>query len=161
MVRSSNAMAPVFTLPDSAGKLVSLSDYRGKNVLLAFYPGDFTPICTNQLREYSEANNLFARHNTVVLAVSIDTPQSHAAFKEKHKLDLTLLSDYDPKGAVGKQYGAYDEHQTAEQRALFLIDGEGIIQWSYLSPLDKNPGVDRIIEALQSFDADGRTAAHA
>ena len=145
--------APDFSLPATAGGEISLREYRGQPVILVFYPADWSPVCGDQLALYNEVLPLFQEHNAQVLAISVDGLWSHRAFAESRNLGFPLLSDFEPKGAVARAYGAYDSKAGINRRALFVLDGEGIIRWSYVSPSDVNPGADGILSALESLSA--------
>ncbi|MCW3467562.1 redoxin domain-containing protein [Chitinophaga nivalis] len=138
--------APVFTLSASPDTPVTLSDYRGKNVILAFYPADWSPVCSDQMALYNEMLAVFQQYNAVLLGISVDGVWCHQAFAKDRHLHFNLLADFEPKGAVARSYGVYEGG--VSQRALFVIDGKGIIRWSYLSPIGENPGADGILEAL-------------
>jgi len=143
--------APPFTLPTSPGRHVSLADYRGQPVVLAFYPADWSPVCGDQMSLYSALKEEWDRLGAVLLGISVDGPWSHVAFTNARGLRVQLLADFEPKGAVSRAYGVYDELKGTSGRALFVIDSEGIIKWSYLSPDGVNPGADGILEALESL----------
>ena len=145
--------APDFTLPVTPDQTVSLSDFRGRPVVLAFYPNDFSPVCGDQMGLYNEILSEFHKHHAELLGISVDSSWCHGAFSETRKLHFPLLSDFEPKGAVAKSYGVYREHEGTAARALFVIDAEGIIRWSYLSPVGVNPGADGILDALEGLDA--------
>jgi peroxiredoxin len=138
-------------LSDQAGEPVSLRDFRGRPVVLVFYPADFSPVCGDQLVLYNEVLPLFEEYNARVLAVSVDGMWCHKAFAEARNLRFPLLSDFEPKGAVARDYGVYDAENGHSQRALFVIDAQGIIRWSYVSPAGVNPGADGILNALASL----------
>lgn len=143
--------APDFTLPSSTGERVSLSDFRGQLVVLVFYPADWSPVCGDQLALYNEVLPLFEEHGAQVLAISVDGIWCHKAFAENRNLRFSLLADFEPKGAVARLYGVYDAEKGLAQRALFVIDAKGVIRWSYVSPVDVNPGADGILNALESL----------
>jgi peroxiredoxin len=145
--------APDFSLPVTPDQMLSLSDFRGRTVILAFYPNDFSPVCGDQLALYNEILSEFHKHHAELLGISVDSSWCHAAFASTRKLHFPLLADFEPKGAVAKRYGAYREQEGTAARALFVIDGEGIIRWSYLSPVGVNPGADGILDALESLDS--------
>ena len=147
----SGTPAPDFTLSDQAGEPVSLRNFRGRPVVLVFYPADFSPVCGDQLVLYTEVLPLFEEYNAQVLAVSVDGIWCHKAFAEARNLRFPLLSDFEPKGAVARAYGAYDAENGHSRRALFVIDAQGIIRWSYVSPASVNPGADGILNALASL----------
>ncbi len=143
--------APTFSLHDGDGKQVSLADFRGRPVVLVFYPFDWSPVCGDQLALYNELLDEFAALKAQVLALSIDSTYCHAAFARDRKYRFPLLADFEPKGQVARAYGAYEPHEGCAERALFVIDAAGVIRWSYLSPMDVNPGADGILTALESL----------
>ena len=146
--------APAFTLQSTPDQSFSLSDFRGRPVVLAFYPADWSPVCGEQIALYNEMREEFADYNAQVLGISVDGVWCHKAFAENKNIRLPLLSDFEPKGAVSRKYGAYDKQGGTSQRALFVIDGNGMIRWSYLSPMDVNPGADGIFAALDRLAAE-------
>ena len=143
--------APDFTLSCTADQRLSLSELQGKLVVLVFYPADFSPVCGDQLALYNELHSDFHRLGAEIVAISVDGVWCHAAFREARHLHFTLLSDFEPKGAVAKQYGVYREQEGTTERALFVLDRDGVIRWSYLSPVGVNPGADGILEALEAL----------
>lgn len=145
--------APEFSLPVTPDQKVSLSELRGRPVILAFYPADWSPVCGDQMALYNEILPEFHKHHAELLGISVDGAWCHAAFAQTRKLHFPLLADFEPKGNVARQYGVYSEHEGTAERALFVIDGEGTIRWSYLSPVGVNPGADGILEALESLEA--------
>ena len=144
--------APPFSLPVTANQNVSLSDFAGQTVILAFYPADWSPVCGDQMALYNELMSVFHKHKAVILGVSVDGPWCHGAFAEARKLHFPLLADFEPKGAVARSYGAYREDGGTSERALFVIDGAGVIRWSYKSPIGVNPGADGILDALEAME---------
>jgi peroxiredoxin len=145
------AAAPAFALPVSPSKNVALSDFLGHPVVLVFYPADWSPVCGDQLALYTELEDEFAHLDAKVLGISVDGPWCHEAFAQTRHYSVTLLSDFEPKGAVARSYGVYSESTGTSERALFVIDALGIIRWSYLSPIGVNPGADGILAALESL----------
>ncbi|MCJ8142845.1 redoxin domain-containing protein [Ancylobacter sp. A5.8] len=143
--------APAFTLPATPDQQLALADLRGKPVILAFYPADWSPVCGDQMVLYNEVLPEFHRYGAQLVGISTDGVWCHAAFAGERRLHFPLLSDFEPKGAVARAYGVYREHDGTSERALFVIDGEGIIRWSYLSPLGLNPGADGILDALDAL----------
>jgi peroxiredoxin len=148
---SKGTVAPDFTLHSTPDQTVSLSEFRGQRVILVFYPADWSPVCGDQLALYNELHQVFAEHNAVLIAISVDGIWCHLALAENRKYHFVLLSDFEPKGAVAKSYGAYRDHDGFSERALFVIDEKGIIQWSTISPVGINPGADGILKALESL----------
>ena len=146
-------VAPEFSLPTTPDQKVSLSEFRGKNVVLVFYPADWSPVCGDQLALYNEIFPMLKKQNTEILGISVDGIWCHLAFEKDRKYKFPLLSDFEPKGHVAKTYGAYREKEGVTERALYVIDGEGIIRWNYLSPVGVNPGADGILDALETLSA--------
>jgi peroxiredoxin len=149
--------APDFSLHATPDQLVSLGEFRGTPVILAFYPADFSPVCGDQMALYNELHSEFHRFRAELIGISVDGAWCHAAFKEARHLHLTLLSDFEPKGEVARRYGVYRSGEGTSERALFVIDGDGIIRWSYVSPVGVNPGADGILEALEQLPSSNRT----
>jgi peroxiredoxin len=143
--------APEFSLPVTADQKVSLSDFAGQNLILAFYPADWSPVCGDQMALYNELVGEFKKRGAAILGISVDGPWCHVAFAKARNLHFPLLSDFEPKGAVARTYGVYREEDGTTERALFVIDGEGVIQWSYKSPIGVNPGADGILQALDAM----------
>jgi peroxiredoxin len=149
--------APDFALKVTPDQVRRLSELRGRPVVLAFYPADWSPVCGDQMALYNEILPEFREYGAEMIGISVDGAWCHAAFARDRKLRFPLLSDFEPKGAVSRMYGAYRERDGYSERALFVIDGDGIIRWSYCSPVDVNPGADGILNALESIA--GRSAA--
>jgi peroxiredoxin (alkyl hydroperoxide reductase subunit C) len=143
--------APDFTLPSGPGETISLSDYRGQPVVLVFYPADWSPVCGDQVVLYNELMSIFGGYEAQVLGISVDGVWSHCAFAEARNLGFPLLADFEPKGRVARAYGVYREADGIADRALFVIDAEGIVRWSYVSPIEVNPGADGILAALEAM----------
>ncbi|MGH7638865.1 MAG: redoxin domain-containing protein [Gemmatimonadaceae bacterium] len=148
--------APDFSLPDEQGRQVPLRGFRGRAVVLAFYPGDWSPVCGDQLALYNELVPDFRDMGAELLGISVDSTWSHAAYAKSRNLHFPLLSDFQPRGAVSRRYGAFRDEDGTCQRALFVVDRAGVIAWSYLSPIDVNPGADGIVGALSSLKAPER-----
>jgi len=150
--------APDFTLHSTPDQTVSLREFRGRPVILAFYPADWSPVCGDQMSLYNEVLSEFQRYDAELLGISVDGAWCHAAFAGARKLHFPLLADFEPKGAVARTYGAFRDHDGFCERALFVIYGEGIIRWSYVSPVGVNPGADGILRALDALAPNGRPA---
>ena len=133
-----------------------LSSFRGRPVVLVFYPADWSPVCGDQVALYNEMWREFEDYNAQLLGISVDGAWCHRAFAEARKLKFPLLADFEPKGDVSRRYGAYREKDGFSERALFVIDADGIVRWSYLSPVGTNPGADGIFEALESLTPEQR-----
>ena len=146
-------LAPDFTLHSTPDQSVSLSDFRGQPVILAFYPADWSPVCGDQMALYNELLPEFHRFNAELIGISVDGIWCHLAFAKDRKLRFPLLADFEPKGAVARVFGAYRPQDGTSERALFVIDGEGTIRWSYVSPVGVNPGADGILAALEALPA--------
>jgi peroxiredoxin len=140
--------APDFRLPSAPDQTVALSELRGKPAVLVFYPADWSPVCSEQLGLYSELLPKFYEYDAEVIGISVDGIWSHLAFSKERKLQTPLLADFEPKGAVARRYGVYDEKRGQAERALFVIDPQGVIRWSYVSPGGKNPGAGGVLKAL-------------
>lgn len=145
------AQAPDFALPSTPDQKVSLSEFRGRNVILVFYPADWSPVCGDQLALYNELRDQFDDMNADLIGVSVDGIWCHLAFAKDRGFRLTLLADFEPKGAVAKAYGVYREGEGVTERALFVIDGEGVIRYAYVSPIGINPGANGILKALKEL----------
>ena len=143
--------APEFTLPSDPQKKTSLSEFRGRPVILAFYPADWSPVCGDQMALYNEVLPEFERFNAQLLGISVDGPWCHRAYREHRNLRFPLVSDFEPKGEVARKYGAYRTGEGVAERALFVIDADGRITWSYVSPIEVNPGADGILNALEAL----------
>ena len=150
--------APDFALSSAPGRTVSLADFRGRPVILAFYPADWSPVCGDQMALYNEVLPEFERYNAQLLGISVDGAWCHAAFARDRRLHFPLLADFEPKGAVARRYGVYREGDGFSERALFVVDGDGIVRWSYVSPVDVNPGADGILRALEAIAGAGAPA---
>ena len=144
--------APDFELFATPDQKVKLSELKGKNVIVAFYPADWSPVCSDQMALYNEMLKIFGKYNATVLGISVDSRWCHLAFSQDRKLHFSLLADFEPKGEVSRQFGVYDETAGECKRALFVIDKEGTIAWSYLSPTALNPGADGILDALEELN---------
>lgn len=143
--------APDFCLPTTPDQTVSLSEFRGKNVVLVFYPADWSPVCGDQLALYNEILPMIRRRNAEVLAISVDGVWCHLAYRKDRKLQFPLISDFEPKGDIARRYGAYRQKEGVSERAIFVINDKGVIHWSYVSPIGVNPGADGILDALESL----------
>ena len=148
-----NCLLKCFTLNATPDQLLSRKDYLGKPFILAFYPADFSPVCGDEMTLYNEILPEFRRYNAEILGISVDGPWCHLAFSKDRNLHFPLLSDFEPKGEVARKYGAYDNNKGVCERALFVIDENGIIQWSYLSPIGVNPGAEGVLDALETINS--------
>ena len=145
--------APDFELRTTPDRRVKLSSFLGQPVVLVFYPADWSPVCGDQLALYNELNDEWRTHRAQILGISVDNTWCHMAYAKDHKLRFPLLSDFEPKGEIARRYGAYESGDGTAARALVVIDGDGVIAWSYLSPMGVNPGADGILDALETLEA--------
>jgi peroxiredoxin len=148
--------APEFSLPSGPDKRTSLKELRGRPVVLAFYPADWSPVCGDQMALYNEVLGEFSKYGAQLLGVSVDGVWCHAAFAADRKLHFPLLADFEPKGEVARRYGVYRAKDGFTERSLFVIDRSGTVSWSYLSPISVNPGADGIIDALEKLGKQAR-----
>ena len=144
-------VAPEFTLYATPDQKISLQEFKGRNVILAFYPADWSPVCSDQMALYNEMLKFFKKYDAEIFGISVDSKWCHLAFEQSRNLHFPLLADFEPKGEVSKKYGVYNEEEGECKRALFVIDKDGMIAWSYLSPTAINPGADGILDALESL----------
>jgi peroxiredoxin len=143
--------APDFTLRATADQAVALSQLRGRPVVLVFYPADFSPVCSDQVSLYNELLSEFHTYGAQFVGISVDGVWCHAAFARDRRLHFPLLADFEPKGEVARRYGVYDATAGTCQRALFVLDGKGVVHWRYVSPPGINPGADGILDALDKL----------
>jgi peroxiredoxin len=143
--------APEFQLHVTPDQSVSLNDFHGNPVILAFYPADFSPVCGDQMALYNQVLPEFRRLKAQLLGISVDGVWCHAAFTKDRNLHFPLLADFEPKGAVARNYGVYRQGDGVTERALFVLDSKGLIAWNYLSPIGVNPGADGILAALENL----------
>jgi peroxiredoxin len=149
--------APDFSLHSTPDQLLSLRELRGRPVILAFYPADWSPVCGDQMALYQEILPEFQRYAATLVGISVDGVWCHLAFARERRLQFPLLADFEPKGAVSRRYGAFQPGPGESARALFVIDSQGVIRWSYLSPVGVNPGADGILNALDALQSEERT----
>jgi peroxiredoxin len=150
--------APDFELRSTPSQAVRLSEFRGRPVVLVFYPEDWSPVCTDQLALYQELMPEFRKFEAEVIGISVDGIWSHLAFARDRNLHFPLLADFEPKGEVARRYRVYRAADGTSERALFVIDADGIVAWSYLSPVGVNPGADGILRALEDLAKDPVTS---
>jgi peroxiredoxin len=155
---AAGTVAPDFELPTGPDGKAALSGFRGRSVILAFYPADWSPVCSDQMALYQEVLPVFEGYGAQLLGISVDGVWCHKAFAEQRHLTFPLLSDFEPKGEVSRAYGAYQYDEGTSERALFVLDPKGVITWSYVSPPSVNPGADGILRALEDL-AGGHAAA--
>lgn len=143
--------APNFSLKSTPDQSVSLRDFLGQPVVLAFYPADWSPVCSDQMGLYAQLMPEFKKFDAEVLGISVDGIWSHLAFAKDRKINFPLLADFEPKGAVSQAFGAFEAAVGESARALFVVDKKGVIRWSMLYPDGVNPGADGILSALEKL----------
>ena len=144
--------APDFCLPDANGNIVHLSDYQGKNVVLVFYPLDWSPACSDQLSLYQSELEEFERANAQLIAISVDSIYSHGAWAAVRGLTFPLLSDFHPKGHVTRRYGVMRDSDGFSERALYVIDVTGFIRYAHVSPkLHHIPDIYELLDQLKQL----------
>jgi peroxiredoxin len=151
--------APDFSLPCSPHQSLRLADLRGAPAVLVFYPADWSPVCSEEMSLYEAVRPTFDEYRARVLGLSVDGVWCHAAFAEARGIRYPLLSDFEPKGEVAKRFGVYNDAEGIAERALFVLDPDGVVAWSYLSPRGMNPGADGILAALDELKAREQVSA--
>lgn len=142
--------APQFSLPDQNGNAISLADFADRKLIIAFYPADFSPVCTDQLSLYQEVLAEIEAQAASLVGISVDSHHSHRAFREQLGLTMPLLADFHPKGEVTRAYGAYIEERGHGNRSLVLVE-DGEVKWSHASPTPLEiPGANLIFDALEA-----------
>ncbi len=154
-ILSPGTQAPDFTLNVTPDQKLSLSELRGHPVILAFYPADWSPVCGDEMALFNEILPEFQKYGAELLGISVDGVWCHAAYAKQNNFHFPLLADFEPKGAVSRKYGAYREENGFSERALFVLDKDGKIAWSYCSPVGVNPGADGILQALEDLQKRG------
>ena len=147
--------APDFSLHSTPDQRVSLAEFRGSPLILAFYPADWSAVCGDQMALYNETLSEFKKLGASLLGISVDGSWCHLAFAEQRRLHFPLLADFEPKGEIAQRYGVYRAADGTSERALFVLDGQGVIHWSYVSPIGVNPGADGILNALEGLRRKG------
>jgi peroxiredoxin len=160
-ILSPGTQAPDFTLNVTPDQKLRLSELRGRPVILAFYPADWSPVCGDEMALFNEVLPEFQKYGAELLGISVDGAWCHAAYAKDNNLHFPLMSDFEPKGAVSNQYGAYRQHDGFSERALFVLDEGGKIIWSYLSPVAVNPGADGVLQALEDLKSKKVTHGYA
>src|SRR4030081_2942544 len=138
-ILAAGTVAPNFTLRVTPDQNLTLSDLKGKPVILAFYPADWSPVCGDQVTLYNEILPEFHKHDAELLGISVDGAWCHAAFARDRHLHFPLLADFEPKGEVARKYRAYRTSEGICERALFVLGRQGTIAWSYCSPIAASP----------------------
>ncbi|MCC6944751.1 MAG: redoxin domain-containing protein [Thermomicrobiales bacterium] len=148
---SAGTTAPDFTLKASSDREITLGGLRGKPVILAFYPADWSPTCSDQMALYQQVLPEFERFGAQLLGISVDSVWCHKAFAADRGLTFPILADFHPHGAVSDLYGTFNAESGMAARSLFVLDKDGVIAWSYLAPPGVNPGADGILAALEAL----------
>ena len=148
---ASGMKAPSFTLRVTPDQTLSLSEFAGRRVILAFYPADWSPVCGDQMTLYNHVLSEFRKKGAELVGISVDGAWCHQAFARDRNLHFPLLADFHPKGEVSRAYGAYRDDVGESARALFIVDEKGTVSWSHLSPVAVNPGADGILDALDQM----------
>jgi peroxiredoxin len=143
--------APDFELRSTPDQSLALSELRGRPVVLVFYPEDWSPVCSDQLTLYQELLPEFERFEAQLVGISVDGIWCHLAFAKDRHLQFPLLPDFEPKGEVSRRYGVYRAADGTSERALYVLDRDGVVRWSYVSPVGVNPGADGILKALEEL----------
>jgi peroxiredoxin len=145
--------APEFTLKTEEGEDFTRADLLGQTTVLVFYPFAFSPVCTDQLNLYEEVLDDIAAQGARLYGVSCDASWSQRAFREKLGVTIPQLSDFEPKGAATRAFGALHPGGFP-QRALVIVDPEGVVQWSYQAPSPGElPGANLIFDGLKTVNA--------
>jgi peroxiredoxin len=144
--------APDFSLMDPNGQTCSLSEFRGRPLVLVFYPLDWSPTCSDQLSLYQSEIEEFAKHGAQILAISVDSIYSHGAWAAVRGLTFPLVSDFEPKGEVARRYRVYRRRDGFSERALFVVDAEGVIRYATVAPkLNHIPDIYELFQALEAI----------
>jgi peroxiredoxin len=143
--------APEFELRSTPDQTVSLAEFQGRPVILAFYPEDWSPVCSDQMALYQELLPEFQKFDAELVGISVDGVWCHLAFAKDRNLHFPLLADFEPKGKVARAYHVYRAKDGTSERALYVIDANGVVQWGYVSPVGVNPGADGILRALENL----------
>jgi peroxiredoxin len=154
-ILAAGARAPDFKLHVTPDQLLSLDEMRGKRIVLAFYPADWSPVCGDQMALYNQVLPEFRNRRAEIFGISVDGAWCHQAFAQARNLHFPLLADFEPKGEMARAYGAYRASEGVCERALFVIDEKQTIVWSYCSPIAVNPGADGILDALDAMPKGG------
>ncbi len=160
MILQEGSLAPDFELGVTPDQTLRLKALRGKRVILVFYPADWSPVCGDQLDLFNETLKYFAAYHAQVVGISVDSVWSHLAFSKERNYHFPLLADFEPKGRVSKLYGTYNAKKGSSDRSLFIIDERGFIRWSELYQDGINPGVNGVLEALESISHQQKNPYH-
>ena len=148
MTLSIGDVAPDFTLKNQHGEEITLSSFRGKNVVLVFFPFAFSGICTGELCEIRDNFRDFAGLDAEVLAVSCDHFFSNRAFADRDGYEFSILSDFWPHGDVSRAYGTFNDGAGAPNRGTYVIDGEGVLRWKVEQGIGEARNLEDVRKAL-------------
>ncbi len=148
-ILKAGTLAPDFSGAVTPDQKLSLTDLRGRRVILAFYPADWSPVCGDQMSLYNVVLPEFRKHGAELIGLSVDGVWCHQAYAKANQLHFPLIADFHPKGDIARSYGAFRDSEGVAERALFVLDETGHIVWSHLSPIAVNPGADGILDALE------------
>jgi peroxiredoxin len=140
--------APSFALRDPAGEVVRLEDFRGRPLVIVFYPLDWSPGCSQQLDLYQQELDEFRRHDAELVAISVDSLYSHGAWSAVRGITFPLLADFHPKGDVARSYSVWREPDGFSERALYIVDPGGTIAYGHVTPY-----VHHVPDIYELFDA--------
>ena len=143
--------APGFSLLSTPDQRLGLAELRGAPLVVAFYPADFSPVCGDQMALYNQILPEFRRLGANLVGISVDGIWCHLAFAASRRLRFPVLADFEPKGEVARRYGVYRPDEGTSERALFVLDENGIVRWRYVSPVGVNPGAEGILTALKDL----------
>ena len=143
--------APDFKLKDQHQNEVSLSAFRGKNVVLAFYPLDFSPVCSKEHACFHEDMKQFETLNAQVLGISVDSAWTHQAFAKHLKIDYPLLADFHPKGSVADKFGLYLAEKGITNRATVILDKSGIVRYIKVYDIPQQRDNQELVQALNAL----------
>jgi len=143
--------APDFKLKDQSQKEISLQDYRGNNVVLAFYPLDFSPVCSKEHACFHDDFSQFKGVDAQILGISVDSAWAHKAFAEKLGIEYPLLADFHPKGDTARKYGLYLEDKGITNRATVIIDKEGVVRYVKVYDIPQQRTNQELIDVLQNL----------
>jgi peroxiredoxin len=150
-ILQSGVRAPEFELSSGLYEQLSLSELRGRPVVLAFYSSDWNPLCTAQLAEYNAILADLATYDALLMGISVDSKWSHAAYAQDQHLGFPLLADFEPRGQTAKAYGTYRKQEGMSERALFLIDADGTIRWSFRTAIGSMSCAQLLLDALPTL----------
>jgi len=150
---ASGESIPPFALAKSPGEMFSSRELYGRPALLTFYPADWSPVCGDQLALYQAILPEFEQYDAQIVGISVDGVWCHAAYADARGLTFPLLADFEPKGELSRRFGVYRHGDGVSERALFVLDKEGVIRWQQVVEPSVNPGAAGILSALDDLRA--------